>query len=181
MNYRLPIGLVVAILALSACQEDAYETGKTSTQQAPAQKAMPAGTKPVQTTAPAQPLANSPNVVCNVEYMADALLESAHPEITKSNSVRLAGWYFDRSRANEPFNIYLDQINGPTHLKVDIATRAERPDVATAQNEPAAAYSGFDVAIDLSDLPAGDYSITLADAGRTVESICGVGRGFTMK
>lgn len=126
----------------------------------------------------ALPVANSESVHCNIETIAGESMEGSNPGIASGVAVEIAGWY---AGAADGATLNLASENGAERWTIALPALAERPDVATALKDESKLKAGFVSSVDLSDLKPGSYSVYLSDATQSPASICGLGRGFTIR
>ncbi len=118
---------------------------------------------------------------CNIETIAGAGMDGVRPTVGAAKVVNVAGWYADPAHPDAALELVLVSEDSTRQWSVPVPARIDRPDVAEAMHAPALHLSGFDFNLDLSGLPAGGYGMYLSPPARDPASVCGMGRGFTIK
>lgn len=74
--------------------------------------------------------------------------------------VKLVGWGANAAAGTSPQSVFIE-LAGATPYFIKASTGVQRPDVATTLKKPGLATSGWEVAANLTDLPAGTYPLKL--------------------
>lgn len=150
----------ISVLMLSGCGKDAPP--------APTQEPAAAGAADV--AAAAADASMSP-VVLSDYRMADGAPSAGHcaldalngqrgPSITlpAASQATMGGWVADAG-LQAPAAALMVLRGSESTLAAPLGTGASRPDVAAALGSEALAFAGFNVAVDLAEVPAGSYQL----------------------
>lgn len=172
----LVLGIAVAI-AGAACKPASQN--EATTDPGPATGSNAAGAEGVVAPTPsialheldssarAVPLTNAN--LCALDSMNGAPLPKEHTTVLATPATALfGGWLGDAPTMAWPHSapsLRLDQVDGGRAWEVGLGAPLPRKDVAKALNAETMTSSGFKVAVDLSTLPAGEYTVRLAYDG----------------
>lgn len=121
---------------------------------------------------------------CNIESVNQKLFEPSTPTIAVADGAKVTGWLVDTTQKVVPSHVLIRVENeaGDKAWEQAVANWGDRGDIVSA-NGGVQAYqkSGFDVQLELGDLPAGNYNVYLAYDSNGAQVGCGVGRRFTVK
>ena len=177
---------VLAIAAGSGCGLEVPQPAEPAAQASPAApttaapRPASAGVPLVPVDAPRIAEGNSAVVKCNIETLGGYLIDGMRPAVGATHAVEISGWYHVPGAPAAPLYLVVSSADASRQWVVQVPARTQRPDVATAQHDPAAIRSGFAFDLDLSALARGKYSMYLGDATRSSASICGMGHGFVV-
>lgn len=115
----------------------------------------------------AAPLSNGG--LCALDSMNGAPLPREQSTVLSTPAMAVfSGWLGDASSKSWPLaapSLRLDQVAGGRAWEVGLGAPLPRKDVAKALNAETMASSGFKVPVDLTSLPAGEYTVRLAYGG----------------
>lgn len=107
---------------------------------------------------------------CSVDLVNDAVAVDVMPVADKSK-VHLSGWAADAKKGSLPKSAFLE-IAGGKQAYAPVVLGQTRADVATHFSKPALGNAGWKAVLDLSSLPAGNYSLRVIQLGDTASTIC---------
>jgi hypothetical protein len=175
--------IVLAVLA-SGCgnnQDDASKSAKTGGTGAADVKSAPLQSA----FSPSQPASLArPNSIATRACAADKINDTdpaGSLRVAQASRLKITGWALDDRAGVVPAEVFVELVSvaGGSRYYAQAARITKRPDVAKAHNNPAFENSGYDLTADLAGVPAGSYSVRIAqpvaaggltcDTGRTVE------------
>ena len=115
---------------------------------------------------------------CNIEVVEG----KGGPQWTaKIGMVKIAGWAVDGASKTAPDNLTVQVHNAAgTVVALAAAKRVDRPDVVAFFKEPAYQKAGFQSEVDLSKLPAGEYTIATLSARDNAMNYCAFNGKLTL-
>src|SRR5690606_13126432 len=159
----------------------AVESGSVAAGQSMAATApVPAIDPPLELTLDDRKVALVPIDSCNLERLGGVVFSGAPMDAPKAQgALKLSGWVADGDARLVPerFDVRIVALDGSRAWRIPGRTGGERGDVVTLLGGAAEfAGSGFSIAADASEVPAGSYRlyVTFDSAGQT--RVCDNGR-----
>lgn len=180
-NARILAVAIAVAFAATACKPAAQNEAAADQQPAVAQPSTPA----TDTGSPAMPpaanialheldeqsraTALTPTGLCSMDGLNDGPLvaDKVNTLATPSAAV-FVGWVGEKTTNTWPQQprLRLDQVNGGRAWEVGLGAPVSRKDVAKHFNAESMTMTGFKAPVDLSSLPAGDYTVRVVyDSG----------------
>ena len=126
------------------------------------------------------------NAVMTKACSADKINDSEPAElvkIDKATPLKISGWAVDDLAGSVPGEIYVELVpaSGAARYYARAARLTKRPDVAKAHNNPVFEDSGYDLDGDLEAVPAGAYSVFVAEPVAAGVILCDTRRKIEIK
>ena len=193
-NLVKSLGLSLAIpLILSGCSNEAEQPVTETVEPvdaAPdvAEVAPPAapvltGSLPTASTAKSEQ-AEVTIASCNIELANNQSMDGAVPSVSLGADINIVGWFVEQQALSigDPLVLKISNFEQTQFWDVPVSKRTERQDIVAAYKANAnLANAGFDVTLNLSQMPAGRYNIYLSHASGAGNQICGQGRSIEIK
>ena len=121
---------------------------------------------------------------CNIELANNQSMDGAVPSVSLGADINIVGWFVDQQALSigDPLVLKISNFEQTQFWDVPVTKRTERQDiVATYKANANLANAGFDVTLNLSQMPAGRYNVYLSHASSAGNQICGQGRSIEIK
>ncbi len=194
LNLMKTLGLSLAIaMMVSGCQNEVEEPTSEAVQP---MDAAPDSPEVVQPAAPILtgilPTASAINnelptatiTNCNIELANAQSMDGAVPSVSLAADINIVGWFVDQQALSigDPLVLKISNFEQSQYWDVPVTKRSERQDIVAAfKANSNLANAGFDVTLNLSQMPAGRYNVYLSHASSAGNQICGQGRSIEIK
>ena len=194
LNLMKTLGLSLAIaMMVSGCQNQVEEPAAEAVQPVDAAPDAPGVVQPaapvltgIMPTASAvnteQPMVTITN--CNIELANAQSMDGAVPSVSLAADINIVGWFVDQQALSigDPLVLKISNFEQTQYWDVPVTKRTERQDIVAAYKANSnLANAGFDVTLNLSQMPAGRYNVYLSHASSAGNQICGQGRSIEIK
>lgn len=194
LNLVKTLGLSLAIaMILSGCQNAVEEPVTEAVQPvdaAPDAAGVAQPSAPVLTgIVPTQSALNNeqPTVTitnCNIELANAQSMDGAVPSVSLAGDITIVGWFVDQRALSigDPLVLKISNFEQSQSWDVPVTKRTERQDIVAAfKANSNLVNAGFDVMLNLSQMPAGRYNVYLSHAVGASRQVCGQGRSIEIK
>jgi len=121
---------------------------------------------------------------CNIELANNQSMDGAVPSVSLGADINIVGWFVEQQALSigDPLVLKISNFEQTQFWDVPVSKRTERQDIVAAYKANAnLANAGFDVTLNLSQMPAGRYNVYLSHASSAGNQICGQGRSIEIK